>query len=150
VLSGRGSVASGIDLEYIDALDGRKKYCQVKVGPQTINKDDVKTITDHFSQVRRLARTNNLALQHDDLVVGILYGEENELSQNYKKLANNFVVLSGKSFWLHFTGDSKFYIELVKVFAEVAEESDARKVLNKTIKALARDIREKGDFVGLI
>jgi len=150
VLSAKGSVVRGIDLEYIDALDGRKKYCQVKVGPQTINKDDIKTITDHFGQIKRLARTNNLPLRHNDLVVGILYGEARELSQNYRRLANEFMVLSGKDFWLHFTGDPEFYNELIRVFAEVAEESDARKVLKKVIKDLARDIREKGNFLGLI
>ena len=32
-----GSMVSGIDIEFTDALDGRRKYCQVKLGPITIN-----------------------------------------------------------------------------------------------------------------
>ena len=44
VLDGYASTTSGIDIEFVDAFDGRKKYCQLKAGPQTINKDDVETI----------------------------------------------------------------------------------------------------------
>ncbi len=51
LFEGYGSVVSGIDIEFIDAIDGRKKYCQVKAGPETINKDDVETISSHFNAV---------------------------------------------------------------------------------------------------
>src|SRR5699024_12715573 len=30
VLEGFGSTTSGIDIEFIDKLDGRRKYCQIK------------------------------------------------------------------------------------------------------------------------
>lgn len=70
-----GSTTSGIDIEFVDALDNRKKYCQLKSGPNTINKDDVKTIIDHFSAVRNLARTNSLDVRVTDMIVGVLYGE---------------------------------------------------------------------------
>ena len=33
-----GSMVSGIDIEFDDALDGRHKYCQVKLGSNTIKK----------------------------------------------------------------------------------------------------------------
>src|SRR5699024_6610115 len=49
VLEGFASTTSGIDIEYIDKLDGRRKYCQIKAGPNTINKDDVETIKGHFA-----------------------------------------------------------------------------------------------------
>lgn len=49
-----GSMVSGIDIEFEDALDGRHKYCQVKLGPNTINKDDVVTIHNHFKDARNL------------------------------------------------------------------------------------------------
>ena len=41
-LEGFSSTTSGIDIEFIDHIDGRKKYCQIKAGPNTINKDDIK------------------------------------------------------------------------------------------------------------
>ena len=49
---GFGSTTSGIDIEFVDAIDGRKKYCQLKAGPNTINKDDIKTVVDHFKSIR--------------------------------------------------------------------------------------------------
>ena len=52
VLSSYASTTSGIDIEFVDALDGRKKYCQVKAGPTTINHDDVDTILNHFRGIR--------------------------------------------------------------------------------------------------
>lgn len=55
-----GSAIPGIDIEFEDAFDGRKKYCQCKAGPQTINHDDVDTILAHFRQFKGIARTNKL------------------------------------------------------------------------------------------
>ena len=55
VLSGFGSAISGVDIEFIDQLDGRKKYCQVKSGPETINKDDIETISRHFLGIKGIA-----------------------------------------------------------------------------------------------
>ena len=45
-ITGGASGIDGIDIEFVDALDGRRKYCQCKAGPQTINNDDVTTILD--------------------------------------------------------------------------------------------------------
>ena len=42
VLSSYASTTSGIDIEFIDAVDGRRKYAQIKSGPNCINKDDIK------------------------------------------------------------------------------------------------------------
>ena len=33
-----------MDIEFEDALDGSHKYCQLKAGPNTINKDDVEKL----------------------------------------------------------------------------------------------------------
>ena len=58
VLSSYSSTTNGIDIEFTDKIDGEKKYCQLKSGPSTINKDDVETIANHFKSVISLARTN--------------------------------------------------------------------------------------------
>lgn len=34
---GNASGIDGIDIEFVDALDNRRKYCQCKAGPNTIN-----------------------------------------------------------------------------------------------------------------
>lgn len=137
-----GSVASGIDIEYIDALDGRKKYCQLKAGPNVLNKDDVVTINNHFARVKNIARQNRLPLQMDDLVLGVIYGESSEMNANLKKVAESYTVLCGKEFWYHFTGDIDFYEDLALAMADVAEEVDVRGVIEESIRSLALQIQQ--------
>lgn len=59
VLASFASTTSGIDIEFIDALDGRRKYCQVKAGPNTINHDDIVTIINHFNEATRSRKQFN-------------------------------------------------------------------------------------------
>lgn len=140
VLSGFASTTSGIDIEFIDQIDGRRKYCQIKAGPNTINKDDVITITNHFTAINNLARTNHLAIGINDLIVGVFYGTADDLSIHYKNLNEQFNVIIGQNFWYHLTGDEFFYSELINAFAEVANEEDSSNLLEKTINILALDI----------
>lgn len=142
ILSGYASVTSGIDIEFIDFIDGRRKYCQIKAGPNTINKDDVKTITDHFSSVKNLARTNHLDIGLNDLIVGVFYGTKSDLSTHYKKLQKDFPVYIGQDFWYRLTGDPTFYKALTDVIDEVSSEYDGRDFLADTINKLAKEIEE--------
>lgn len=143
LFKGLGSTTPGIDIEFIDAIDGRKKYCQLKAGPNTINFDDVKTVLDHFQGIRNLARTNNLKLGIDDMIVGIIYGEESEISSHYKKIADRYPVIIGKDFWHHLTGHENFYFELIDAMGEVALEVDGSQVVEQTIQTLAKEIQAK-------
>lgn len=144
--AGSASGIDGIDIEFIDALDGRKKYCQCKAGPNTINSPDVATIMGHFGHLQNKARLDRLPLQIDDMIVGVLYGEPDELSANYKNIDKTYPVYCGAEFWEHVTGDKQFYHRLTKAFGEVVEEDgvDARIHLSEKIKELANEIREKG------
>ncbi len=147
VLGKYGSTTSGIDIEFIDSKDNRKKYCQIKTGPETINKDDVETITRHFNSIKMLARTNNLDLRTSDLLVGVLYGTEEELSTFYKKLNTSFEVVVGQEFWERLTGDSNFYNDLSNAFEEVAEKISGHQKIIETLKLLSNDIEEDGKLV---
>ncbi|MGB5942105.1 MAG: PmeII family type II restriction endonuclease [Leeuwenhoekiella sp.] len=135
-----GSVVQGIDIEYIDQIDGRKKYCQLKSGPNTINKDDITTIINHFQSVKNLARTNHLDVRTTDMVVGVLYGEKNELSAHYRKIDKSFPVINGKDFWHRLTGKEDFYLEISNAIGEVAVEVDGKERLQKTVALLATEI----------
>ncbi|KAF5075084.1 Type II restriction endonuclease EcoO109I [anaerobic digester metagenome] len=143
LFQGLGSTTQGIDIEFIDAIDGRKKYCQLKAGPNTINFDDVTTIINHFNGVRNLARTNNLNIGINDMIVGVIYGDEAELSSHYKKISNNYPVYIGQDFWHRLTGKEDFYFELIDAIGEVALEVDASKIVENTIKELAKEIEQK-------
>lgn len=142
VLDGVGSTTSGIDIEFTDQTDGRKKYCQIKAGPQTINKDDVKTIKDEFGALIRLGRTNNLAIAPSDCVVGVLYGSRQDLSGNYKKIDEDYPVYIGNEFWYRLTGDEDFYEKLIDAFGEAAANVHADEKVAEIIEALAQDIEE--------
>ena len=137
-----GSTVQGIDIEFIDAVDGRRKYCQLKSGPQALNRDDVETIGNHFKAIKNLARTNHLPLQTGDLVFGLLYGEEKERNAFVKELAQDYVVYMGEEFWYRLTGDKDFYYDLANSMAEVAETVDAQNLIGDTIDKLAADIEK--------
>lgn len=145
VLSSFASTTSGIDIEFIDCIDGVRKYCQVKAGPNTINKDDVPIIKDHFRSVINLARTNGLRIASADCVVGVLYGESKDLSGHYKKINEDYPVIVGQEFWYRLTGDPHFYDDLISAFAEVADEMDSSELMKKTIQRLAAYIKSMED-----
>ena len=147
-VAGNASAIDGIDIEFVDAIDGRKKYCQCKAGPQTINKDDVDTILLHFKHVLNKSRLDRLAIQLDDLIVGVLYGEDAKLSGNYKTLQTTYPVYCGASFWEHITADKQFYYRLAKAFGEVVEEDkiDGSKLIKQKIKEIAKEIEERGEL----
>lgn len=142
VLEGFGSTTSGIDIEFIDKLDGRRKYCQIKAGPNTINKDDVETIKGHFSSVKNLARTNNMNISFNDLIVGVFYGTHDELSGHYKKINQEYPVIIGSEFWYRLTGEENFYQRLTDAIGDIATEYDGSKLLEQVIDDLAIEIEQ--------
>jgi len=146
VLQGFASTTTGIDIEFIDEIDNRRKFCQIKSGPNTINHDDVNTIRNHFTAIRNLARTNRLENFNPDTdcIVGVFYGEPQDLSMHYKRINRDFhPVYVGKDFWHRLTGDENFYNELISAIAEVAIEIDGTETLNNVITQLAEQIRRQ-------
>ncbi len=145
-VAGGASGIDGIDIEFEDALDGRRKYCQCKAGPQTINKDDVATIYGHFKHLINKARLDRLPVQIDDMIVGVLYGEDQELSGHYKTIKLQYSVYCGAEFWEHITGDKQFYYRLAKAFGEVVEEDgiDGSKLIQKKIDEISKEIVANG------
>ncbi|NJN39005.1 MAG: restriction endonuclease, partial [Acaryochloridaceae cyanobacterium CSU_3_4] len=139
VLDAFGSTTSGIDIEFIDQVDGHKKYCQLKAGPNTLNKDDVETIVGHFKSTIRLARTNNLRVSLDDMIIGVIYGESDDLSGHYLRINNQYhhPVHVGQDFWHRLTGDEGFYEKLITVIGSVAVEADYSHELEDVIRQLA-------------
>lgn len=139
-LEGLGSTTSGIDIEFTDRIDGRKKYCQIKAGPQTINKDDVTTIRNHFRDAINLGRTNGVPIAPMDCILGVFYGEKEELSNFYDQVGEDYTVIVGKDFWHHLTGDEHFYQEITDAIGEIAIEFDARELLSSTINDLKNQL----------
>jgi hypothetical protein len=143
---GEASGIDGIDIEFVDALDGRRKYCQCKAGPQTINKDDIATILGHFKYLMNKSRLDRMGLQFEDLIVGVLYGNREDLSANYKAIDAHYPVLCGAEFWEHLTADKNFYNQLAKAFGEVVEEDgiDGSSLILAKVEEIAKEIIDKG------
>lgn len=146
VLKGFGSGIPGIDLEFTDCLDNRKKYCQLKAGPNTINKDDIETMRSHFLGLKNRARTNKLNLSYGDLIIGVVYGTPDELSYHYQQLAKEYPVFVGNEFWYRLTGDKMFYNHLIMAVFEATKDTNAKGVVANTIDKLAREIEKNPDF----
>ncbi|WP_312365572.1 PmeII family type II restriction endonuclease [Sphingobacterium sp.] len=143
LFQGMGSAVPGIDIEFTDGIDGRKKYCQLKAGPNTINHHDVETVFNHFDATRRLARTNNLDIRESDMIVGVIYGTADELSSHYLRIDERFPVIIGKDFWYRLTGDADFYLDLIEAFGEIAKEANGTERLLQAVESLTVEIRAK-------
>jgi hypothetical protein len=137
VLGAYGSSIAGIDIEFIDQIDGRKKYCQLKSGPNALNRDDVTTIKNHFKELQNRSRKNEGDVRIGDLVFCLIYGEKAEINSFVKELNNDFNVFIGKEFWERFTGDPHFYRDLIISAGQIANEVDMKDVVEEVIQELS-------------
>ena len=143
-----GSLIKGMDIEFIDKIDKRKKYCQLKSGPNTINSEDVNPLIKKFTDTINLARTNKAFsnINNTDFIVGVLYGEPAELSMHYKEIDKNHPVIIGKNFWHRVTGYPDFYNGLVIALHESINNLDTKDLINKGCIELSNEIRESKLF----
>lgn len=141
-----GSLIKGMDIEFVDKIDGRKKWCQLKSGPNTINSEDVNPLLKKFSTVTNLARTNAMNLNNSDLILGVLYGNQSQLSQHYKKIDQLFPVIIGKGFWHRITGYPEFYDKLVLNLDVMILNLDTEDFFKKGYTTLAKEIESSDLF----
>ncbi|MBT8124762.1 MAG: restriction endonuclease [Gammaproteobacteria bacterium] len=135
------SLIDEMDIEFIDKVDNRRKYCQLKSGPNTINSGDVSPILTKFNAVVNRARTNSkMNLVNNDLVLGVLYGNSEELSAHYKKIDKKFPVFTGTDFWYRLTGHKNIYKNLVVELDELIFSLPTDDFLNVGWKKLAKEI----------
>jgi hypothetical protein len=143
-----GSLIKGMDIEFIDKIDKRRKWCQLKSGPNTINSEDVKPLIKKFTDTINLARTNKAFknINNTDFIVGVLYGEQDELSMHYKVIDKTHPVIIGKDFWHRVTGFPKFYDGLVENLQVMIENIDTQDLINKGVEELAKEIQSSQLF----
>ncbi|MDY7394734.1 PmeII family type II restriction endonuclease [Aureibaculum sp. 2210JD6-5] len=142
----QGSLIPEMDIEFIDKLDGRKKWCQLKSGPNTINSGDVGPLKRKFSKVANLGRTNSMTLNNSDLILGVLYGNEEQLSQHYKKIDETYPVIIGKEFWHRLTGFPNFYEKLVHELDNMIINLDTEDFFKIGYTTLAKEIEDSDLF----
>jgi len=141
-----GSLIKGMDIEFIDKIDERKKWCQLKSGPNTIHSEDVNPLLRKFHTVLNLARTNSITLNNNDLILGVLYGEEDQLSQHYSRINETHPVIIGKEFWHRLTGFENFYPKLVEKLDVMILTLDTEDFFKKGYLTLAKEIESSSSF----
>jgi len=135
-----GSLIKGMDIEFIDKVDNRKKWCQLKSGPNTINSEDVNPLLKKFSTVINLARTNSIQLNNSDLILGVLYGNSEQLSQHYKRIDEFHPVIIGDDLWHRITGYPTFYEKLVKELDTTIINLETENFFKEGYTTLAKEI----------
>lgn len=143
-----GSLIKGMDIEFIDKIDNRKKWCQLKSGPNTINSEDVMPLIRKFTDTINLARTNKAFknINNTDFIVGVLYGEQNDLSMHYKVIDKIHPVLIGKDFWYRLTGFPNFYDGLVENLKNLIDSLNTENLINIGVEELAKEIESSQLF----
>lgn len=143
-----GSLIKGMDIEFIDKIDNRRKWCQLKSGPNTINSEDVKPLIKKFTDTINLARTNKAFknINNTDFMVGVLYGEVDELSMHYKVIDKTHPVITGKEFWHRVTGFPDFYDGLVQNLQLLIENIDTQDLINLGVEKLSKEIESSQLF----
>ena len=143
-----GSVTAGLDIEFTDKIDQRVKYSQIKLGPNTINKDDVKTIHDHFKEIRGRAKLHRMDIRQQDYVVGVMYGTAGDISAHYKKLRDeyDYTLYVGEEFWERLTGDKDFFSKLNSEFRKRITASSLNALIEQVVGDLSRS-KEITDLV---
>lgn len=144
----QGSLIKGMDIEFFDRIDNRKKWCQLKSGPNTINSEDVPPLMKKFSDTINLARTNSalFGINNTDFIVGVLYGEPSELSQHYKRIDRMHPVIIGREFWHRLTGFSHFYDGLVIALHESIINLETKDIFKEGCDKLTNEIKSSPLF----
>lgn len=144
----KGSMIKGMDIEFIDKIDKKEKWCQLKAGPNTINSEDVKPLIKKFTDTINLASTNNAmkGITNNDFIVGVLYGEPGELSMHYKKINQQHPVIIGKEFWHRMTGFPNFYSGLIVELHKSIDGIDTKNIISEGYKKLADEVRTSTIF----
>ena len=141
-----GSLIPEMDIEFIDKIDNRRKWCQLKSGPNTINSGDVSPLLRKFSKVANLGRTNAMNLSNSDLILGVLYGTEEQLSQHYRKIDNTYPVIIGAEFWHRLTGFPDFYNKLVTSLDSMILNINTENFFERGYMVLASEIESSDLF----
>jgi hypothetical protein len=138
----KASIGSGLDIEFVDQVDGEYKYCQLKAGPNTINNGDVEPIKSKLTSGYRLLRTNgNRIVRPEHLIVGVVYGEEFELNNFYRMISDSNPVIVGADLWHRISGYQSFYFELVDRISKLAQTHNAQVELENAIQKLSAQLR---------
>lgn len=148
-LGARASAIPGMDIEFEDKKEEQTIIMQLKAGPNTINSGDVKPMVEEMVSAYRLLQQNKVT-QMPTFALGAIYGSLEEVSAHYKKIRDSGVgaqqsipIYIGQDFWHRLTGNSNFYLEMLKIFISLFKEVNHASLLEENLQSLAKEIEEK-------
>ena len=83
---------------------------------------------------------------NSDLILGVLYGSADQLSQHYKKIDQQHPVIIGIDFWHRITGFPNFYNKLVINLDKMILSLDTEQFFKKGYLALSKEIEASALF----
>lgn len=132
---GSKSLAEGIDVVVNDKEDNTVYAIAVKSGPSVFNADSKKRQEQNFNAASKLAKQ---ARERYEAYIGYCYGRKKQSNRGVPKIYSE---LAGQEFWEKLTGDSEFYIKIIRYMGELPEKYVARykESYNKASNRLIRE-----------
>ncbi|MCS7065583.1 MAG: PmeII family type II restriction endonuclease, partial [Fimbriimonadales bacterium] len=139
--------AKGIDIE-IEAET--YKAIAVKSGPNIFNSSQTARMNDEFQELQNRLRQHLRQLgKQFDPILGCSYGKW--VSNPTAK--RRYRIVSGQAFWKEITGDSDFYLKLIRLMRDYPEKQRERyqDEWSKAVNRFTRDLlNEFADENGLL
>jgi hypothetical protein len=111
---GQKSIAEGVDIEA--DIDNIRYAIAVKSGTSVFNSSSKKRQEDNFLAAGKLARQ---AQQVFVPIIGYSYGRKKESSRGKPRVYSE---LAGQDFWYELTGDSEFYLKIIRHMGALPEK----------------------------
>lgn len=136
VFNGQKSGIEGIDLEFI--RNGTRYIVSVKSGPNWGNSQQIKKMQENFKKAQTIIRQNDKTTPIV-CVNGCCYGKTTRPDKG------TYFKFCGKEFWELISGDSDFYVKLIKPIGYKAKEKNEEflKELNITHNRLVKEVEQK-------
>lgn len=136
VSRGHKSSAKGIDIEV--ETESSYKAIAVKSGPNVFNSSQTARMNDEFQELHNRLRQHLQKLgKQFEPILGCSYGKRNSLPTTRRR----YRITAGQAFWHELTGDSEFYLKLIRLMRDYPEQQ--RKIyLEEWSKAVNRFTRE--------
>ncbi|WP_312365570.1 PmeII family type II restriction endonuclease, partial [Sphingobacterium sp.] len=117
-------------ISFIDQVTHQYTGCVIKAGPNTINSGDKSGIRTSLNGIQ--------GVEHR--VIGVIYGSENDLNQNYLRLQEEYEIFIGVDFWYRITGYEDFYVNLGERLRDLSESLNTDGMFNIGLERLTNNI----------
>lgn len=136
---GSKALAEGVDIMVDDREDNTIYAIAVKSGPSVFNADSKKRQEQNFNAARKLAQQAKAIYEP---IIGYSYGKKRSSGKGRPTIYRE---LAGQDFWAELTGDSDFYLKIIKYMGNKPEQylEKYRESYNKASNRLVKQFTEQ-------